>query len=423
MRLSSRPPNVYLHTSDLKAESSLVAFGLDLTSEPGASLLSLCIGKHFDRYKGKPRIFFALPSDLDDEAKQSPETCTQKILETDHEAEGQYTIRSQIRMLQQLTSWFAYDGEMKVPPGSQHAVAIWKAYKEAREMQGRGSRGEGKKKENQPDSSLPETFVAGMPSLSAGSVSSAVIQSSELLLNRIGQCSWIPTVSCCCADVGDVGSAFSLNSGIDGLSDMTGNNLGSGVNTVTDIEKPAKKTTSVCVPVGLDIWIEADAFKVWTNWKNAENRLMYLQYRKQYHQAFDGAHGNLNPDLWRLFRNEYRFAVIRLLEGVDQSVEQELHLRLPPSWFGKTRSAEMDRRVEEKQALEVDFRTFYWRDSMVLHIASSWGDENVRKRVKELLSIYLKVRTPYLVELWAEWEGERGDVRCRIRSRVLQQQA
>ncbi|KAJ9098360.1 hypothetical protein QFC20_005985 [Naganishia adeliensis] len=264
MRLSSRPPNVYLHTSDLKAESSLVAFGLDLSDEPGASLLSLCTGKHFDRHKGKPRIFFALSSDLDDEAERSPETCAQKTLEMDHEAEGQYTIRSQIRMLQQSTSWFAYDGEMKVPPGSEHAVAIWKAYKEAREMQSRGSEGEGKKKESQPDSSLPKRFVPCMPSLSAGSVSSSVIQSN----------------------VGDVGSAFSLNSGIDGLSDMTGNNLRSGDNTVTDIEKPAKKTASVCIPVGLDIWIEADAFKVWTNWKHAENRRMYLQYRKQYHQAF-----------------------------------------------------------------------------------------------------------------------------------------
>lgn len=49
----------------------------------------------------------------------------------DQEVGEKFMAGSQIRMLQQLTSWFAYDGQIKVLPEAQHATALWKADSEA----------------------------------------------------------------------------------------------------------------------------------------------------------------------------------------------------------------------------------------------------------------------------------------------------
>jgi hypothetical protein len=49
----------------------------------------------------------------------------------DQQVGEEFTAGSQIRMLQQSTSWFAYDGATKVLPEPQHVTALWKANSEA----------------------------------------------------------------------------------------------------------------------------------------------------------------------------------------------------------------------------------------------------------------------------------------------------
>lgn len=168
--------------------------------------------------------------------------------------------------------------------------------------------------------------------------------------------------------------------------------------------------------------MEEATFKVWTNWKDVANRQIYFQYRKRYSQAFNATHAYLNPSLFRMLRNEYRYAVIRLLVRLDEADEHELQLRLPPSWFGKKRSEETDRRVKERQVHEAGFQTLYWRNSVSIEDPLTWASKDLRRRVRELLLLCLDIRIPYSIDLWVEWEGEQQAVKCCIRSRVLKNQ-
>lgn len=162
-----------LRASHLIVTSNLVAFGFDLTTEPGASLLPLCAGKHFEQYKEMPQIFFALSSNLEEETIEPSEITTNKLTRIDPQAERQYSMSCQIKMLKQLKAWFAYDGKFGVREGTDHAEALWEAYREARE------KGTAQKKERGEEYSLPKGSKVGTPSLSAGSISSCISQNSE----------------------------------------------------------------------------------------------------------------------------------------------------------------------------------------------------------------------------------------------------